>query len=102
MTAVEIGRPTPELLSALLVRLLADRQLRMPPHIQDWMLQRLPRTHAALRDAIARLDEVAASSGKVSKARILRALTGRGLALDPANADRSNLAPPPSSSSEFV
>jgi chromosomal replication initiation ATPase DnaA len=96
MTAVEIGRPTPELLSALLVRLLADRQLQIPSHIQEWILQRLPRTPAALRDAIASLDEAAPTAGKVSKAKILRALTDRGLAIDAADADLSNLAARPS------
>ena len=56
ITAVEIGAPEDTLLRALLARLLADRQLRPAPAVQDWLLNRLPRSAAALRDAVARLD----------------------------------------------
>ncbi len=56
MTAVEIGPPEDELLRALLARLLADRQLRPPQPVQEWLVRRLPRSAAALRDAVDRLD----------------------------------------------
>jgi len=56
MTAVEIGAPDDALLRALLARLLADRQLRLPTTVHDWLLSRLPRTAAALAEAVARLD----------------------------------------------
>lgn len=57
VTAVEVGPPEETLLQALFARLLADRQLAVPAALQDWMLLRLPRTAAALREAVARLDE---------------------------------------------
>jgi DnaA regulatory inactivator Hda len=57
ITAVEIGPPEDALLRALLARLLADRQLRPTEAVQDWLLSRLPRSAATLRDAVARLDD---------------------------------------------
>ena len=59
ITAVEIGLPEDELLRALLARLLADRQLRLAEPVQDWLLLRLPRSAAALGEAVALLDEAA-------------------------------------------
>ena len=52
ITAVEIGPPEDTLLRTLLARLLADRQLRLPESVQEWLLRRLPRSAAALRDAV--------------------------------------------------
>jgi chromosomal replication initiation ATPase DnaA len=59
VTAVEIRPPEDELLRALLARLLADRQLRPEEPVLDWLLARLPRSAAALREAVALLDEAA-------------------------------------------
>ena len=56
ITAVEIGPPEETLLRALLVRQLAERQLRPPEAVQEWLVRRLPRSAAALREAVARLD----------------------------------------------
>jgi chromosomal replication initiation ATPase DnaA len=56
MTAVEIGPPEDDLLRALLARLLADRQLRLAEPVREWLTRRLPRSAAALRDAVERLD----------------------------------------------
>ena len=56
ITATEIGPPEDSLLRALLARLLAERQLRLPEAVQEWLVVRLPRSAAALRDAVERLD----------------------------------------------
>lgn len=64
VTLVEIQPPDDGLLRALLVRLLADRQLAVPRAVQDWMLLRLPRSPAALREAVARLDRASLAWGK--------------------------------------
>lgn len=56
MTAVRIDPPEDGLRAALLARLLSDRQLAVPEPVQHRLLIRLPRTHAALADAAARLD----------------------------------------------
>ena len=64
MTAVEIRPAEEELLRALLARLLAERQISVPEAVQDWLLLRLPRTQAAMREAAARLDHGALAAGR--------------------------------------
>jgi chromosomal replication initiation ATPase DnaA len=59
ITAVEILPPDDALLRLLLARLFADRQHRVPTETQDWLLARLPRTSAAVREAVDRLDRAA-------------------------------------------
>ena len=68
--AVEIRPADDELLRALLQALLTDRQLPVSEPVQEFLLRRLPRTPAALRDAVAELDRLALASG----GRITRAL----------------------------
>lgn len=63
VTAVEILPPEESLLRSLLLRLLADRQLAVGPGLQDWLLLRLPRSPAALREAVARLDRASLAAG---------------------------------------
>lgn len=63
VTAVPVGAPEDALLRALLARLLAERQLAVPEQVQDWLRLRLPRTAAAVREAVARLDRLALASG---------------------------------------
>lgn len=75
LTAAEIAPPDDALLGTLLVRLLADRQLNVPPTVQTWLLTRLPRSPAALRDAVLQLDRVSLALGKpVSRALAAQAL----------------------------
>lgn len=59
MTAIEIGPADDAFLAALLARLLAERQVSVSAPVQAWLLVRLPRTPAAIRDAVARLDDAA-------------------------------------------
>lgn len=73
--AVEISPPDEALLAALLFRLAAARQLRLPPAVAEFLLRRLPRTPAVMREAIARLDRAAlAAGGKVTRALAVQAL----------------------------
>jgi chromosomal replication initiation ATPase DnaA len=68
VTAIEIEPPDDALLEVLLARLLADRQLTVTPALQAWLLSRLPRTPAALREVVARLDRAAlAAGGRISR-----------------------------------
>lgn len=60
--AVALEAPGDAMLRALLARLLAER-LAVPQAIQEWMLLRLPRHPAALREAAARLDRAALAAG---------------------------------------
>lgn len=59
ITAVEIGAPEDTLLRQLLARLFADRLLHPPEDLLNWLLFRLPRSAAAMHDAVARLDAAA-------------------------------------------
>ena len=67
MTAIPIDPPEESLLRALLARLLADRQLAVDVDIQDYLLLRLPRSAAALREAVARLDRAALAGGGATR-----------------------------------
>ena len=68
-TAVGLRPAEDPLLRALLARLLSERQLILSESLQDWLLARLPRHPAALREAVARLDRAAlAAGGRVTRA----------------------------------
>jgi len=75
-TAAAIGRPGDGLLLALLAKLFADRQLRVAPDVQAWLLARLPREAAALAESVARLDRAALGA----RAPVTRALARAVLA----------------------
>ncbi|MBN8901198.1 MAG: chromosomal replication initiator DnaA, partial [Rhodospirillales bacterium] len=74
VTAIEIMPPEDSLLRALLARLLADRQLAVPAALQEWLLLRLPRTPAALREAVARLDGAGGRIDRTLAADVVTAL----------------------------
>jgi chromosomal replication initiation ATPase DnaA len=79
ITAVEILPPEDSLLRSLLLRLLSDRQLAVGPGLQSWLLLRLPRSPAALREAVARLDQAAlAAGGAVTRTIALAVLAAMG------------------------
>jgi chromosomal replication initiation ATPase DnaA len=62
-TAAGIGEPSEHLLASLLARHFSERQLLVPPGVQDWLLARLPREAAALVEAVERLDRAALAAG---------------------------------------
>lgn len=64
IATVEIRPPSDALLAALLMRLLSDRQLIVAQSVQEWLLTQLPRSAAALRHAVMRLDQASLSVGK--------------------------------------
>lgn len=75
--AAPVGRPGDALLAALLAKLFADRQLRVAPDVQAWLLARLPREAAALGEAVARLDRASLVAGlPVGRALARDALAG--------------------------
>ncbi|MBS0642936.1 MAG: chromosomal replication initiator DnaA [Acetobacteraceae bacterium] len=84
MATVEIAPPDDAFLSMLFAMLLADRQLQVPPAVQDWLLRRLPRTPAALREAAAKLDRLSLAGGR----RVTRALASRLLPASDSWEDR--------------
>jgi chromosomal replication initiation ATPase DnaA len=94
ITAAQILPADDALLRALLARLLSERQLAVAEPVQDWLLQRLPRTPAAMQRIAARLDRVGLAAGRrVTRAVAAAALSG--LAEDVAGAsDYEDLAQP--------
>ena len=75
-TAVQIGPADEPFLALLLTRLLADRQLRLSAALQTWLLTRLPRSPAAIRDAVLRLDAAALSAGRAITRPMAAAVLG--------------------------
>jgi len=96
ITPVEILPPDGPLLRALLAKLLAERQLRVAEPVQDWLLLRLPRTPAALREAVARLDRAGLVAGRAVTraiaAEVVRALTDSGAVPDPDGSHQDFMA----------
>ena len=75
--AAGIGAPSDALLAALLTKLFADRQVLVPAEVQLWLRNLLPRSAAALGEAVARIDRLAlAESGAVTRPLVRRALAG--------------------------
>lgn len=61
--AVGIGPASDAMLSALLSKFFADRQLRVEADVQAWLLARVPRDAASIAEAVARLDHAALGMG---------------------------------------
>lgn len=55
-SAVGVGPPDDPLLAAVLVKLFADRQLRVAPKVISFLLQHMERSFAAAGDIASRLD----------------------------------------------
>jgi chromosomal replication initiation ATPase DnaA len=75
--AVGIAAPTEALLAALLTKHLADRQLRVGPEVQTFLLARLPREAAAIAAAIAALDAAALATGGAVTRPLARTVLAR-------------------------
>ena len=79
--AVALTEPDDTLLRALLAQLIAARQLRVEEHVQTYLLARLPRTGAAMREAAACLDRISLAQGS----RVTRAIAAQVLVRMQAN-----------------
>jgi chromosomal replication initiation ATPase DnaA len=89
-TAVAMtGEPSDALLEALFAKHLADRQLVLDPALAAFLRQRLPRSAAAMAEAVARLDHAALTAGKRLTRRSALA------ALAPMLGDASETLPDP-------
>lgn len=82
---VAVGLPEDSLRAALLMKLLAERQLVVAQPVMDWLCRHLPRTGSAMIDAVRRLDREALAHGRP----ITRALARSVLAdlLEPVGDD---------------
>ncbi len=93
--AVGSSAPTEALLAALLAKHLADRQLRVAPEVQSWLLARLPREAAAVAAAVAALDAAALAAGAPVTRNLARSVLAGlfGAGEDPV-ADGPDASPP--------
>lgn len=62
--AAEILPPDDALLSAICLKLFADRQLQVTPNLISWLICRIDRSFAAAREAVAALDAAALQQGR--------------------------------------
>ena len=68
-TVVEIANPDDALLSALIMKLFADRQISPKPALVQYLSTRIERSYAAAADIVAQLDAAALAQGrKINKA----------------------------------
>ncbi|MEM8825027.1 MAG: chromosomal replication initiator DnaA [Pseudomonadota bacterium] len=63
VTPAVLEDPDDALLSVVLLKLFADRQLRVKPALIGWLLPRMERSHAAAAALVARLDAAALERG---------------------------------------
>jgi chromosomal replication initiation ATPase DnaA len=66
--AVAILPPDEAMLDTLLTRLIAERQLALRLEVRNFLTSRLPRSPAALREAIARLERAVAAGLRPTRA----------------------------------
>lgn len=64
VTVTEIHPPDDALLAALMVKLFADRQVRIGPDLPAYLLPRIERSFAAVRAAVETLDRAALAAGR--------------------------------------
>lgn len=75
-TTVEIGEPDDILLSAVITKLFADRQIEVEPHVVQYLVRRMERSLASAIEMVDRLDRMALER----KTRISRNLAAEVLA----------------------
>ncbi|EKD60761.1 MAG: chromosomal replication initiator, DnaA, partial [uncultured bacterium] len=60
----QLHAPDDALLSAVLIKLFADRQIAVPPNLIPYLVQRMDRSFAAAHDLVATLDAHALQRGR--------------------------------------
>lgn len=77
ITTAKIDDPDDALLTAVLLKHFADRQLVPAPDAVSYLLNHVPRSFAALRDIVATLDREALAQGKPLTRPFVRAVLDR-------------------------
>jgi len=77
MSAVELATPDDALIAAVLVKLFADRQLRVAPGVVRFLAARIERSFAAARAAVAALDRTALADRREITVPLVRELLQR-------------------------
>jgi chromosomal replication initiation ATPase DnaA len=73
-TAVRIGPPDDTLMQAVVVKLFADRQLKVDQDVVTFMLARMERSFDAARELVARIDAAALKERRKITVRLVRDL----------------------------
>jgi DnaA regulatory inactivator Hda len=71
-TAVRIGPPDDTLMQAVVVKLFADRQLKVGQEVVTFMLARMERSFEAARELVASIDEAALKVRRKITVRLVR------------------------------
>lgn len=74
---VALGAPDDSFLTALLVKLFADRQLKAPPELLSYLVSHVERSCAAMAEAVAALD-----AASLAERRPLSVALARGVVLE--------------------
>lgn len=69
-----LGIPDQDLVSQVLAKAAADRQMRLSPALLAWLAERLPRNLSTAAEAVGRLDRAALAAGRPPDLRLARAL----------------------------
>lgn len=77
-TVVQIENPDDGLLSALLMKLFADRQISPKPALVKYLTTRIERSFAAAADIVGRLDSAALAQGRKINKQLARDLLDNG------------------------
>ncbi len=73
----EISLPDDAVIEAVLVKLFADRQLRIGPEVISFLLARMERSFAAARSIVSALDEAAMQANRAVTVPLARDVLGR-------------------------
>jgi DnaA regulatory inactivator Hda len=72
--AVALGAPDDQLMAVVLTKLFSDRQIFVPQEVVQFLLPRLERTFAAMRDIVDRIDRKALSEKRAVTIPLVRDL----------------------------
>jgi chromosomal replication initiation ATPase DnaA len=77
MAVARLDLPDDALLSAVLVKLFADRQVAVAPALIPWLVARMPRSIGAARALVAALDAAALAEGRPITPRLAAGILDR-------------------------
>ena len=75
-----LAPPDDDVLATLIVKLFADRQVRVEPDLVAYLVARLDRSFAAAAEAVAALDAAALAQGRAVTIPLVKAVLGANIA----------------------
>ncbi|WP_274629380.1 DnaA regulatory inactivator HdaA [Arvimicrobium flavum] len=81
---VEIGEPDDALLSGVVTKLFADRQIEVEPHVVQFIVRRIERSLSAAIDVVGAIDRTALETkSRISRALAAEVIGGRDAEAEP-------------------